>query len=309
MRNAFIAAITDAAARDDRVMLLTADLGFKLFDNFAERFPKRFLNMGVCEANMVSVAAGLALEGKRPFTYSIVPFATIRCLEQIRNDVCNMALPVIVIGVGGGYAYGINGPTHHGVDDIAAMRALPGMTVVSPADPVETQQAVAALLDDGGPAYLRLNRAHDPVLDGTAGRFVLGEPKVLREGTEVALLACGAVSAEAMAAAELLAGDGACPLVLSVHTVKPIRGLTKILRDSNVTHAITLEEHGPHGGLYEAVCGHLAESSDPPAVTRLSAPNHFLHRAGSQHALRETAGLHAANIVETVKKIRQEIEC
>ena len=150
MRNAFIRGLTKLAESDERIVFLTGDLGYKLFDDFATRYPGRFLNAGVAEQNMVGVAAGLASEGFRPFVYSIATFATLRCLEQIRDDVCYNGLPVTIVGVGGGFSYGANGPTHHATEDLAIMRALPNMTVIAPGDPVEsaaaTRAAVAARL-------------------------------------------------------------------------------------------------------------------------------------------------------------------
>jgi len=296
MREAFVRAITEAAGRDSRIMLLTADLGYKLFDDFARRCPGRFLNMGVCEANMVSVAAGLALEGKRPFTYSIVPFATLRCLEQIRNDVCNMALPVVVVGVGAGFAYGVNGPTHHGVDDLAAMRALPGMTVVCPCDPRETGAAVSALLEHAGPGYLRLGRAGEPILPGTDGPLRLGQPTVLREGKDLAVLVTGALAGEVLRSAALLAEQGLNPLVLSVHTLKPLEGLQGILGSRRIRHVVTVEEHGPCGGLFEAFCAAIARWSSRPTVVGLHAPDAFQHACSSQRAMWKELGLEAAAI-------------
>src|SRR5262245_28120030 len=159
MRDTFFAGLSEAGRSDGRIVLLTADLGYKLFDRFVEACPGRFFNMGVSEANLISVAAGLALSGMRPVAYSIAPFATARCYEQIRNDVCAMGLGVLIVSVGGGYAYGANGPTHHGVDDVALMRALPGMSVFCPCDPNETRAALGEALNLDRPAYLRLGRS------------------------------------------------------------------------------------------------------------------------------------------------------
>ncbi len=303
MRSAFIRAITAAAAEDERIVLLTADLGYKLFDEFAERFPGRFLNMGVCEANMVSVAAGLALEGRHVFTYSIVPFATIRCLEQIRNDVCLMRLPVTVVGVGAGYAYGVNGSTHHGTEDVGVMRALPHMTVVSPCDPREAEKATAALVEKGMPSYLRLGRAGEPCLPGTDAPFALDRPTILREGRGVALLACGSVAGEALSAAEILGRAGSSPLVLSVHTLKPLCRLTEVLRARHVTDVVTIEEHGSSGGLMEAVGAQLLSSPPPPRVVGLHCPDGAFDSCGSQDTLRRQAGLDAASIAAKVRQL------
>ncbi len=298
MRDAFIRAITAAADRDERVMLLTADLGYKLFDAFADSYPGRFLNMGVAEANMVSVAAGLALEGMRPFTYSIAPFATARCLEQIRNDVCMMDLDVIIVGLGAGYAYGANGPTHHGTDDVALMRAMPGMTVVSPCDPREAERAVAALLEAGGPAYLRLGRAGEATLPGTDGAFVLGEPSVLRTGGAATIIAVGGIASEAMRAAETLATNDIECEVLSAHTVKPLDALAQRLAASPDRPVLVVEECGPCGGVFEALAAALANSGI--ALRRLGAADAFAHESGSQEHMRRAAGLTAENIADAV---------
>ncbi len=300
MRNAFFQTLTQIAGQDDRVMFLTGDLGFKLFDEFATRYPDRFLNMGVSEANMVSVAAGLALSGKRPFTYSIAPFSTMRCLEQIRNDLCGMNAPVVVVGTGGGYAYGVNGSTHHGIDDIAAMRAVPGMTVVCPCDPRETAQATRALIDLGAPAYLRLGRAGEAMLPGTEKAFSLGDPTVLRQGDFVALLASGQIAEEALHAAELLARRGVSPAVLSVHTVKPLGSLVEHVRRRAFDVLFVVEEHGPCGGLSEAIAAKLAALSSHPRVIPITAPDRLVHDVGTQAFLRRAAGLDAQSIARVV---------
>lgn len=290
MRDAFIQALTEVALADRRVILLTGDLGYKLFDDFAARCPGRFLNLGVSEANMTSVAAGLALVGWRPVTYSIVPFVTVRCLEQIRNDVCNMELPVLVAGVGGGYAYGVNGATHHGIDDVAVMRSLPGMTVLTPCDPPETRAAVHAVFRQSGPCYLRLGRNKEPHLTRADDPFELGTPRVLRPGREVAVLASGPVAAEALQAARLLAPAGLDPWVLSVHTVKPLAGVVAWIDQHDPRHLFVIEEHGPCGGLAEGLAGALADREPHRPLTSLTAPDHFFHKVGSQAFLRRAAG-------------------
>ena len=301
MRDAFVSALTALAAGDPRVILLTADLGFKLFDEFARLYPGRFFNVGVAEANMISIAAGLALDGKRPFAYSIVPFVTARCLEQIRLDLCEMELPVTVVGVGGGYAYGPNGPSHHGIDDIGMMRSLPGMTVIAPCDPRETAAVVRATLGVRGPVYLRLGRANDPILPGTDADFALSVPNVLRSGKTVLLLACGAIAAEALCAAETLARNGLDVAVFSAHTVKPLGALVDRVAEYEIVFVV--EEHGPHGGLFEAIAGALAERPQLRVrLHRICAPDRFHHRVGSSSFLRAASGLDAAAIASTVSR-------
>jgi transketolase len=300
MRSAFIKTLAEVAAEDGRIMLLTGDLGFKVFDEFKEKYPGRFLNMGVSEANMISGAAGLALSGRRPFAYSIVPFATVRCLEQIRNDVCNMNVPVIITGVGGGYAYGANGATHHGIDDIGVMRAMPGMTIVCPSDPREVAGAVRALAKLGRPAYLRLARNGEPILPGTDGPFELGRPAVLREGRRIAIAACGPVAGQALAAARRLMAKGIDSLVLSAHTVKPIEGLARWISARHFEAVFVVEEHGRCGGLFEALCGEFSGRPGRPVLVGITAPDKFLHSVGSQEYMYGATGLDADGIYRKV---------
>src|SRR5581483_6606195 len=220
MRNAFIRALTEVAAADPRVVFLTGDLGFKLFDDFARRFPGRFHNVGVAEATMAGVASGLALEGKKPFIYSIVPFATLRCYEQIRNDLCYDAADVTVVGVGGGWSYGQNGPTHHALEDLAVTRVLPNLAVVAPGDPHETIAAVRAIAAQRGPVYLRLGRAGEKNVHAGPVELAWGKALTLREGQDLALAATGNMLATAVATADRLAARGFRARVLSVPFVK-----------------------------------------------------------------------------------------
>lgn len=301
MRDAFFDELASAAERDPRIALLTADLGYKLVDRFAQRWPRRFFNMGVSEANMISVAAGLALTGMRPVAYSIVPFATIRCLEQLRNDVCNMELPVVVVGVGGGYAYGVNGPTHHGIDDVAALRSLAGMSVYCPCDPNETRAALRTTIERGKPAYLRLGRNKEPILTAPRARLESGAPTVLRAGERVALLACGPIANEALQAADLLERRGLRAYVLSAHTVKPLDDLVEFVLGLRLEIVFVVEEHGPCGGLADGVAGRLAGLVDAPRVIAITAPDRFLHEVGDQDALRRIAGIDSASICARVE--------
>ncbi len=300
MRDAFFDELTRLGEHDSRVMFLTGDLGYKLWDVFAARCPGRFLNMGVSEANMVSVAAGLALSGMRPITYSIVPFATIRCLEQIRNDVCSMRLPVLIVGVGGGYAYGANGPTHHGVDDVAAMRTLSGMTIFCPCDPLETRAALRAVQELDGPCYLRLGRNKEPNLTRPEESFTPGLPNLLRRGQRVALLAVGPIASQALAAAQLLTRRGVDPAVWSVHTVKPIDGLVACMDEHRYEHVFVIEEHGPCGGLAEALAVEWADRVIRPIVTRVAAPDEHLRTVGSQQYMWGLAGIDSQAVFRRV---------
>jgi transketolase len=291
MRNAFIRALTEVAERDERVVFLTADLGFRIFDDFARRCPGRFLNVGVAEANMAGVAAGLALEGKKPFIYSIVPFATLRCYEQIRNDIAYHEADVTVVGVGGGFSYGPNGPTHHALEDVGALRLLPNMTVLCPGDPFETEAAVRAIARRKGPTYLRLGRAGERNVHSGPLDFELGAGVQLREGKDVAVLACGSMLANAVDAADLLARDGIGCRVVSMPTVKPldVKLVNELARE--VGCIATVEEHSVTGGLGSAVAEVLAERGQPVRFRRFGARDEFAHTCGEQAYHRRQNGL------------------
>jgi transketolase len=307
MRNAFIRALTEAAGRDDRIMLLTADLGFKIFDEFARRYPSRFMNVGVAEANMAGVASGLALEGKKPFIYSIVPFATLRAYEQIRNDICYHDADVTVVGVGGGYSYGPNGPTHHALEDIGVMRLLPNLAVVCPGDPAETVAAVEALAAHRGPAYLRLGRAGEPAVHQRPVSFRIGESLPLREGSDVALLSTGNMLATAVEAADRLSSCGVSARVVSFPTVKPL-DTEAVLRAARETRLVaTVEEHQRAGGFGGAVAELLAETPGCAPLRRFGAADSFAHACGEQAYHRERSGLTPQQIAEAVRGALRDV--
>jgi transketolase len=300
MRNAFVRALTEAAADDTRIMLLTADLGYKIFDDFASRYPNRFMNVGIAEANMTGVAAGLAMEGRKPFIYSIAPFATLRNYEQIRNDICYNEADVTVVGVGGGYSYGPNGPTHHALEDIGAMRMLPNMTVVCPGDPVETAAAVHAIAAHRGPCYLRLGRAGEPPVHDALPSIRLGEGLRIREGSDVAVLSTGNMLATAIAAADLLEPMGIRCRVVSMHTVKPL-DMEQVLAAARETRLVaTIEEHFLAGGFGSAVAEMLADLDGPVRLRRFGAADRFAHLAGDQAFHREANGLTPPQVANAI---------
>jgi transketolase len=300
MRAAFVRGLTAAARRDPRIMLLTSDLGYKIFDAFAGEFPGRFLNVGVAEANMIGVAAGLAMGGMRPFAYSIAPFATLRCLEQIRNDVCYHNLPVSIVGVGGGYSYGPNGPTHHALEDIAVMRALPNMAVVCPGDPAETELAVMAAAARGGPVYLRIGRAGDPVVHRAPPSFQIGQAITMREGRDCTLISTGNILPVALDAADRLrAGSISCG-VLNMHTVKPLDEAALRVRSRETRALFTIEEHSRIGGLGSAVAEWCAANHILGPRLSFGAHDAFAPLTGSQTYLRASNGLTAEHVVEMI---------
>ncbi len=302
MRKQFADTLLCEMKKNTSILLLTGDLGFSVFEEFMHEFPNRFFNMGVAEANMVGVAAGLALSGKKPFVYSIAPFVTMRCYEQVRNDVCYQNADVKIVGAGGGFSYGVNGPTHHAISDIAIMRALPNIVVVCPGDPVEASLATIAAVKNKGPVYLRLGRNEEPVVHLKEPLFELGKAIELRKGNDASLISTGNMLNNCITAAEKLSGKGIECRVVSMHTVKPLDKST-VLKAAKETKAVfSVEEHSLVGGLGSAVSEVLAESGSPILFKRIALPDKFACKTGSQKYLQKINLLSAESIAETVLK-------
>ena len=292
MRNEFAAELSAIAAEDDRVVLLSGDIGNRLFDKYKARFPDRFYNCGVAEANMMSVAAGMAMCGLRPITYTITPFTTTRCFEQIRVDVCYHNVPVIVVGVGAGLSYAGNGATHHSCEDIALLRMLPNMTVICPGDAWEVRAAMRACLQQNGPAYIRMGKKGEPLVHDGMPDFEIGKAIVMRPGSDVCLLSTGNLLPNVLQAADELGKQGVSAQVVSFHTVKP---LDRELLDrvfSQFWVVATVEEHSIMGGLGGAVAEWLSDRDSQKArLLRIGVADKFLHAAGEQEYAREYFGL------------------
>ena len=250
---------------------------------------------------MMGVAAGMALSGFRPIVYTITPFVTMRCLEQIRVDVCYHNAPVVIVGVGSGLAYASLGPTHHSCEDIACLRSLPNLKVVCPADPWEVRAALRAALLQTAPVYIRLGKKGEAALHGgTPPAFEIGKSLILREGHRVALLATGNIVAEAGEVAEQLEGAGISARLASVHTVKPLDEafLASCFRDFELV--VTIEEHGRIGGFGSAVAEWLADHGGRARLLRFGTGDYFLKQSGEQHFSRETYGITADQMSERI---------
>ncbi len=301
MRNAFAKKITELAGKDDRLVLLSGDIGNRLFDDFKARFPTRFYNCGVAEANMMGLAAGLAMSGLRPVCYTITPFLTYRCMEQIRVDVCYHHVPVIIVGTGSGLSYASLGATHHSCEEMGMLRLLPGLSVVAPADEMEVRGALEAALKSKNPSYIRIGKKGEPVVHKTQPEFNIGKGIVIREGTEVCLLSAGTVLPVALGAAELLAQKGHSTQVVSFHTVKPLDLELLAAAFSSFRVVGTVEEHSVLGGLGGSVAEWL---SDQPAgqarLVRFGTRDEFLHLTCEQDEAREHFGLTAPAIAAEV---------
>jgi transketolase len=304
MRTAFIETLFELAQQDKRIVLIVGDLGFGVVFPFMEHLPNQFVNAGVAEQNMTGMAVGMAISGKIVFTYSIANFPVLRCLEQVRNDICYHNANVKVVSVGGGMAYGSLGPSHHATEDIAIMRALPNVTVVAPGDPIETELATRALVEQDGPAYLRLGRAGEPIVHTSKPAFQLGKAITVRQGNDITLIATGGQLYDTVKAADILAEQGVQARVLSMHTIKP-PDTEIILTAAQETSAIfTIEEHSIIGGLGGTVAEFLMEAGQQPRYfKRIGLNGTFSSLVGDQDYLRSQYRLDAAGIINTIRSV------
>lgn len=308
MRNAFVNTLTAIAKKDSSVMLLTGDLGFTVLEKFRDELPNQYLNAGVAEQNMIGVAAGLAMSGKRVFVYSIVPFVTFRCLEQIRNDACYHDVPLCIVGVGGGYSYGHMGSTHHALEDISVLRSLPNMTVICPGDPMEVEGAVSAIAQYDHPCYLRLGKAGEPRLhDAATFSFTIGKAIQMADGKDVTIMATSNMLETAVNATKLLKDKNISVRLLSMPTVKPIDADAVKKAADQTSLILTVEEHSRVGGLGSAVAEVLADHPKRPPHIICSAPDKFAETTGSQQFFRKRAGLTPEAIAEKTIQWLQKI--
>ena len=299
MRAAFIRILINRAKADKRIYLLVGDVGFSLVEPFAKKFPERFINVGIAEQNMIGVACGMALSGKIVFIYSLTNFPTLRCFEQIRNDICYHNANVKIVTAGSGFTYGTLGVTHHTTEDLAIMRALPNMTVISPGDPVESELAMRAVINQKGPCYLRLQKTGDPLVYKNFPKFKIGRAITVRKGNDITLIATGGILYNTVRASELLAQRGINARVLSMHTVNPLdkKAILTAARQTNII--MTIEEHRVIGGLGSAVAEVLAETKNLKFVfRRIGIDNKFDYKIGTQEYLRKKHSLSIEGIAK-----------
>ena len=301
MRNAFADEVRKIADEDQRVVLLSGDIGNRLFDGLRGDHPAQFMNCGVAEANMMGVAAGMALCGLRPVVYTITPFTTTRCYEQIRVDVAYHEAPVVIVGTGAGLAYAELGATHRSLEDLAILRCLPGMQVFAPADANDLRGTLRAAVKSNRPTYIRIGKKGEKPYFAEVPAVEIGKFRVLKPGARIALLVAGTLIHEAAAAAETIAAQTgiACELV-SAACIKPLDEayLAEAARRFEVL--VTIEEHGVTGGLGAAVTEFVTGQPYRPLVVRVGTPDAFMHDLGSQEWARTQFGLDADGIVKTV---------
>ena len=309
MRNSFINGLDRLADKDPNIFLMVGDLGHGVVDGFAEHHPDRFINAGISEQNMTSAAAGLAMEGYTVYTYSIGNFSTLRCLEQIRNDVCYHGANVKIVVVGGGLAYGQLGMSHHATEDIAVMRALPGMRVFSPSDPQEALAVLREVNSVNGPCYVRLGKGGEKDLSEDGEIADVYQARRLRSGKPVSILATGTIVREAMEAAELLVAQGISASVYSFPCVKPLDEKTIVACASESGLVVTLEEHNVLGGFGGAVAEAMSGIQGTHApLLRLGLKDVYASVVGDQAYLRRYYQLDSKSVAARIRDKTEDMD-
>lgn len=301
MRNTAIQELEWLAEKNPRICLMTGDLGYGVLESFAVKFPKRYFNMGISEQVMTAAAAGMALSGNMVFTYSIGNFNTLRCIEQIRNDICYHNANVKIISVGSGFSYGQLGMSHHATEDVAMLRTLPNMRVFVPADPEEAMYAIDYAAGIETPCYIRLAKRGEPICYEKPSNMEICNLQEVQEGRDVALLVSGPLLKEGIAAARLLGNTGISAAVYSVPCIKPLdqKGICRLAKEYPLL--VTVEEHQADGGLGGAVAETVGELERPCArVHRLGLQDVYTNVVGSHDYLCEFYGLNNLKIAENV---------
>ena len=301
MRNHLINKITEIAKTDHNIMLMTGDLGYGVLDEFKNQFSDRYINAGIAEQNMAAVAAGLALEGNTVFIYSIGNFPTLRCIEQIRNDICYHNANVKILAVGSGVAYGTLGMTHHATEDLAIMRAMPNMRVFVPCDSVSAEAIAEDICKIQGPCYVRLERGGEPVVFNKDVHFIVGQLKELRKGKDVAVITIGTVVNEALKAADVLLKENKEVSVYSTYSLKPINKEQILKIAENNQYIITVEEHQITGGLGSTIAEIIAENNVNTKLIRLGLEDEFTSVVGNQEYLREVYKLDSSTLQKEIE--------
>lgn len=303
MRDTFVKTLIQLAKENKDIELVTGDLGFGVLKPYWEQVPNQFTNAGIAEQNMTTVAAGMALEGKIVFTYSIGNFPTLRCLEQIRNDCAYHNANVKIVCIGGGFVYGSLGMSHQATEDIAILRALPDVVVMAPGDLVEAEECTKALAVYKGTAYLRLGRGGEKRIHDKIDDFKIGKAIKVKDGTKIAIFSTGAIFEEVQGACDLLIKAGYDPAVYTFPTVKPIDKelIERCSKDFELI--VTCEEHNIVGGFGSSVAEVMAEMKEKEAhLLRIGLNDMYAVRVGNQKYLREEYGMSATKIAERIEE-------
>ena len=304
MRSTFINTLTEMARNNPKIICVIGDTGFSVFENFEKEFGERFVNVGIAEQNFVGFGAGLAM-GMRPYIYNVVSFMTLRSLEQIELDICYQENPVVLVGVGGGHAYGPAGPTHHAYFDIGIMRMMPNMTVVCPADPVEMRAVMLASENYREPLYIRIGRSVDPIIHKGEIDFQIGKALKMHEGTDGVLFAAGTMVKDALCVLKILEQRGIKIALYSMHTIKPLDEDCIIKALEQYPAIFTLEEHSKIGGLGSAVEEILVQQMENRNIKfkKFGFPDMFAPVTGSREYLNKLYGIDAESVAEQITHV------
>lgn len=307
MRKACLDMVYEMARKDDRVVFIGSDLGVATLDKFKEEMPDRFFMEGISEANVIGMAAGLALEGRIVYVNTIASFLTRRCFEQVALDLCLHNVNVRLIGNGGGLVYAPLGPTHEAIEDIAIFRALPGMTIIAPADADEMRRVMPLTVNYPGPIYIRLGKGGDLIVSNDLFPFVIGKGLIMHEGDDALVVTTGVMLKTAIDTAQTLAAENINITVLHMPTIKPLDQACVLEYAARIPVIVTLEEHTIVGGLGSAVSEVISEAnfSTPKRFRRLGIPDVFPAKYGSQASLMEYYGLTAQHLADVIKELRR----
>ncbi|MBU1085630.1 MAG: transketolase C-terminal domain-containing protein [Candidatus Beckwithbacteria bacterium] len=300
MRQTFITTVEKLAQTDPRLVVLTGDLGFTVLENFRDQFPDRFFNLGVAESNLMSVAAGMALSDQIPIVYSISNFVTLRPFEFIRNDIGYQNANVKIVGVGGGFGYGLAGITHQNLEDISLLKTIPNLTIISPSDPIETAILTRLAIKHQGPVYLRLGKVGESNLHSKSPKLKLGQGFIFNQGTKLAIFTAGGITANVLEACKILKTNQLNPTIINLHTIKPLDTKLIIKIASQHQHLFSVEEHLLVGGLGSSLAEILVDKHLPTPLTRLGIKLYPKHHIGNQNFLRHLHGLSPQKIAQTI---------
>lgn len=302
MRNAFVNEITKISEKDKKIVILVGDIGYKLYDNYKKKFPKRFYNCGVAEANMNTLAAGLALKGFKPITYTIATFNVYKTVEQIKVDIAYPNLPVIIVGVGSGLSYSGLGSTHHATEDIGVLRSIPNLNIVVPADPNELRSLISEIIKSKTPTYLRMGKNGEKNIYKKIPLTKVGKANYLIKGKKICIIGCGNILINAHAAIKELNKKKIYPSLISMHTIKPLD--TNILKKifKKYSHIVILEEHSEIGGLSSAISEFYISNQHSNHFLRLNTGSKFVLKSGNQKNAFDMLGLSAKKIEKKILK-------
>ncbi len=308
MRNSFVNRLYELAKEDKDIILLTADLGYGVLSNFYDNLKKQFINVGIAEQNMASIAASFGLDGKKPYIYSIGNFTSLRCLEQIRNDILYHNSNVKIISVGSGFGYGQLGMSHHATEDMAIMRALPNIIIFTPSDKIEAEQIADLTLTTNKPAYIRLSKGNEPVIHNKKIKVKIGKAIEVMKGQDVVIFVAGSASTEAYEACKKLNKKSVSTGLYSFPTIKPIdkKLIKKVFNTSKVV--LTVEDNNMIGGLYSAVSEVVATENHKALFKGIGLNDEYTSIVGSQNYLRKVYKINKDEIVKQALKLLNKIE-